>query len=415
MQVLSRRLKNNPVLIGKPGVGKTSIVEGLAERIVRGEVPHQLKNTSIFALDLGALAGGSDFRGAFEERMRSAMEDIREARGSIILFIDELQVIAKAGGEIAGVLKPALISGELRCIGVTTLDDYRTHIEKDGALERRFQAVRVEEPNVDQTVSILRGLKSRYEAHHDIRIDDSALVAAAALSHRFVSDRSLPDKAIDLVDEAASKVRIEADSLPVDVEATGRLAAQLALEVRDLEAQRGNDNAPVRRMSEQIAELAESATRDQGAWKAQKALVDAIRSGRASAGWRAMVLAFATELGWSQTAVRKANDALHALESRVAEEETHLDEMQTRDGRICKLDLDDEDIAHVVAAWTGIPIRKLVEDEKLKLLNMEDRIQERIVGQPRAVRTVANAVRLARAGMKDPNRPVGSFLFLGPT
>ncbi|MEE9285529.1 MAG: AAA family ATPase, partial [Dehalococcoidia bacterium] len=418
MQVLCRRIKNNPVLIGKPGVGKTAIVEGLAQRIARGDVPAQLKSAAVFALDMAALVAGSEYRGVFEERMKSALDDIREAQGSIILFIDEVHTIVRGGAggnaELSGILKPALTSGELRCIGVTTLDDYRNHIEKDGALERRFQPILVEEPTVDETTSILRGLRPRYEGHHDILITDEALVAAATLSHRFITERSLPDKAIDLVDEAASKVRIETEAVPVEVDAAGRRAQDLESELRDLASRRGAGQRSHQRVGDEAAALRQGVQRDRAAWQAQRTLAEQIRAGRSRLAWRRMVLSDTPRSGWTQPAIRKAARAAHQMEKELAQDEARLAELH-RQRPLCKVDLDDQDIAYVVSAWTGIPISKLMENERAKLLLMETSLHRRIVGQDQAVRAVSNAVRLARAGMKDPNRPVGSFLFLGPT
>ncbi len=414
MQVLCRRIKNNPVLIGKPGVGKRTIVEGLAQRIASGDVPTQLKNAAVFALDLGALLSGSEYRGVFEERLKTALEDVREAQGQIILFVDEVHTIVRGGNDGSSILKSALASGEIRCIGVTTLDEYRNHIEKDGALERRLQPILVEEPTVDETTSILRGLKHRYEGHHDIHITDDAVVAAATLSHRFITERSLPDKAIDLIDEAASKVRIESEAAPVDVDAAARRAYRLDAELRDLAAHPGGAQRSPQRLSDEAEALQESVARDREAWEAQKTLADRITAARSRLSWSHMMLSAASRFGWSQSAVRRAEAAARETKKSLARDETKLTVLHERRA-LCKVDLDDQDVAQIVSHWTGVPVSKLMENERVKLLHMETSLHQRIVGQDQAVRAVSNAVRLAGAGLKDPNRPVGSFLFLGPT
>ena len=414
MQVLGRRVKNNPVLVGRSGIGRTAIAEGLAYRIAKGDVPASLRDKALFALDMGALAGGADHRGVFEDRAKSLLEDIREAGGHIILFIDELHTIVRGGTDLTSALKAAIATGELRCIGVTSHDDYRNTIEKEGVLDRRFQPIFVEEPSLAETISVLRGLQARYEAHHDIHITDAALTAAATLSHRFITGRSLPDKAIDLVDEAASKVRIERDTMPVDLEAHGRRATQLEQEMQGLSSSRKPSERTLSRMGEE-REKAHGAARDASAeWTAQKALGDQVRRQREQLEWEQMVLRHSGALNWTREQLRRGHEAIQADERSLAKDEAKLAGLQ-RARRLYKIDLDEEDVAHVVSTWTGIPLNKLLENERAKLLHMEQSLHKRIVGQDAAVRAVSNAVRLARAGMKDPNRPVGNFLFLGPT
>ena len=414
MQVLGRRVKNNPILVGRSGIGRTAIVEGLAYRIAKGDVPASLRDKALFALDMGALAGGADHRGVFEDRAKSLLEDIREAGGHIILFIDELHTIVRGGTDLTSALKAAIATGELRCIGVTSHEDYRNTIEKEGVLERRFQPIFVEEPSVAETISVLRGLQPRYEAHHDIHITDAALTAAATLSHRFITGRSLPDKAIDLVDEAASKVRIERDTMPVDLEAHGRRATQLEQEMQGLSSSRTPSEKALSRMDEE-REKAHGAAREASAeWTAQKVLGDQVRLEREHLDWEHMVIDHSGALSWTKEQTRRAQEAIQVGERALAKDEAKLAGLQ-RERRLYKGDLDEEDVAHVVSNWTGIPLNKLLENERAKLLHMEQSLHKRIVGQDAAVRAVSNAVRLARAGMKDPNRPVGNFLFLGPT
>ncbi len=408
MQVLCRRVKNNPVLIGQPGIGKTAIVEALAQRIAQGDVPENLRGKELFTLDVNTLAAGAEYRGILEERTKGVMSDIRGARGDVIVFIDELPAIVRGSGpmDLGSMLKPALATGELRCIGVTSLDEYRNHIEKDSALERRFQPILINEPTVDQTVSILRGIKSRYEAYHDLSISDDALVAAANLSHRFMPDRSLPDKAIDLIDEAAAKVRIEWDSMPVSLDSAGRRITQMESEMRGMPTGQGSREEQHRRMGDRIDEIRAGVEEASAGWEVQGALARRIRADRERVAWHVFIGQNGSAKGPSSVLTR--------LRRSLAASEGKLAELQ-RVRRLCKVEIDEEDVAEVVATGTGIPLSKLMEDERGRLLHMEDTLRQRVVGQDSSIRTVSNAVRLARVGMKDPNRPVGSFLFLGPT
>jgi ATP-dependent Clp protease ATP-binding subunit ClpB len=420
MQVLSRRTKNNPVLIGEPGVGKTAIAEGLAERIMSGDVPEGLKDKRVVALDLGAMVAGTKYRGEFEDRLKAVLREVTESNGRIILFIDELHTVVGAGAaegamDAGNMLKPALARGELRCIGATTLDEYRKHVEKDAALERRFQPIMVNEPSVEDTISILRGLKERYEVHHGVRITDSAIVAAAMLSNRYITDRFMPDKAIDLVDEAASRLRIEIDSLPTELDVVEREIRQLEIERQAL---RKETDTPSRERLEalerELADLQERARAMRERWQQEKSALDAIReikerieAVRLEAEHAERVADFgrAAELRYGQLAeLQRALDA----------EQARLRELQG-DRPLLKEEVDEEDIAEVVSSWTGIPVSRMLEGEMQKLLHIEDRLHERVVGQDAAVMAVANAVRRGRAGLSDPNRPIGSFIFLGPT
>ena len=420
IQVLSRRTKNNPVLIGEPGVGKTAIVEGLAQRIVKGDVPEGLKDKRVVELSIGSLLAGAKYRGEFEERLKAVLKEIASSEGQIVLFIDELHTVVGAGAaegavDAANMLKPMLARGELHMIGATTLDEYRKHIEKDAALERRFQPVYVGEPSVDDTISILRGLRERYEIHHGVRIQDAALVAAAILSNRYITDRFLPDKAIDLVDESASKLRMEIDSMPAELDEVERRIRQLEVEREAL--RRETDQASkdrLARLERDLAELKESSSELRAHWKQEKAAIDEIREkkGRLEAiradidrAERAADFAKAAELKYG---------TLANLEKDVRTAEERLASLQ-KGRKMLTEEVTPEDIAEVVAKWTGIPVTKLLEGEVAKLLKMEERLHERVVGQDEAVTVVANAVRRARAGMQDPNRPLGSFLFLGPT
>jgi ATP-dependent Clp protease ATP-binding subunit ClpB len=420
MQVLSRRTKNNPVLIGEPGVGKTAIVEGLGHRIAKGDVPETLRDKRLLSLDLGAMVAGSKFRGEFEERLKTVLQEIEAAQGSVILFIDELHTLVGAGAaegsmDASNMLKPALARGELRCIGATTLDEYRKHIEKDAALARRFQPVFAGEPSVEDTIGILRGLKERYEVHHGIRIQDSAIVAAATLSNRYITDRFLPDKAIDLVDEAASRLKMEIDSMPQEIDQVERRVMQLEIERQALKKER--DAASQKRLQELEAELAElnetkSAMRAQ--WLQEKELITEIRRAREHVEELRLDLERAQRVADYDKAAKLRYGDLPAAEKAIEQKQADLTRMQSEQSYL-KEEVTDEDIARVVSKWTGIPVSKMLEGERDKLLKMEDRLGLRVIGQRDAVIAVSNAVRRSRAGLGEESRPIGSFLFLGPT
>ena len=420
IQVLSRRTKNNPVLIGEPGVGKTAIVEGLAQRIIQGDVPETLKDKRVVALDMGALIAGAKYRGEFEDRLKAVLKEVIDAHGQIILFIDEMHTLVGAGAaegavDASNMLKPALARGELKCVGATTIKEYRKYIEKDAAFERRFQPVMVEEPTVEDTISILRGLKEKYEVHHGVRIKDSALVAAATLSYRYITDRFLPDKAIDLVDEATSKLRIEIDSMPAEIDDIHRKITQLEIEKEALKKEK--DQASKDRLESIEKELSDLKlmTDDMiGHWKKEKETISKIREIKERLESTRTEAQTAERQGDLSRAAELKYGTLIELEKDLNGENAKLEELQT-DKKMLKEEVDSEDIAEVVAKWTGIPVSRMMEGEKEKLLKMEERLAMRVVGQDKAITAVANAVRRARSGLQDPERPIGSFIFMGPT
>jgi len=421
MQVLSRRTKNNPVLIGDPGVGKTAIVEGLAQRIVKGDVPRVLQDKRIIALDMGALIAGAKYRGEFEDRLKAVLREVIESDGQIILFIDELHTVVGAGRaegavDAGNLLKPPLARGELRCIGATTLDEYRKHVEKDAALERRFQPIYVGEPSVEDTIAILRGLKGRYEVHHGVRIQDAALVAAATLSHRYISDRFLPDKAIDLIDEAASRLRIENDSLPSELDEIRRRIMQLEIEREALKKEKDAGSAEqLARIEKQLAELKEQDSALTARWERESAALNELKALKEQVDQTQIALDQAQRAGNLEEAARLRYGRLVELQKQIEEKEKQLSDL-ARDGQsLIKEEVTPEEIAQVVSKWTGIPVSRMLESEKEKMLKMEQRLRRRVVGQDEAVEAISNAVRRARAGLGDQRRPIGSFLFLGPT
>ena len=420
IQILSRRTKNNPVLIGEPGVGKTAIVEGLAQRIVRGDVPLGLKDKQLIALDLGALVAGAKYRGEFEERLKAVLKEIQESEGQILLFIDEMHTLVGAGAaegsmDASNMLKPLLARGELHTIGATTLDEYRKYIEKDAALERRFQPVFVEEPSVEDTISILRGLKERYELHHSVRITDGATIAAATLSHRYITDRFLPDKAIDLIDEAASRLRMQIDSKPADLDAVDRDIMQLEIEREALKKEKDSvSKERLAKLEQELADLKEESTQLATRWQAEKEAIEQMGGIKEQIDETQVAIEQAQRQMDYQKAAELQYGRLHQLHQQLTQAEMQLRLMQ-QGGALLKEEVEAEDIAQIVSKWTGIPVSKLLEGEVEKLVHMEERLHGRVIGQDEAIEAVAAAVRRSRSGLQDPNRPIGSFIFLGPT
>ena len=421
IQILSRRTKNNPVLIGEPGVGKTAIVEGLAQRIVAGDVPEGLKDKRVVSLDMGSLIAGAKYRGEFEDRLKAVLKEVTDAAGEIILFIDEMHTLVGAGKaegamDAGNMLKPPLARGELRCVGATTIKEYRQNIEKDAALERRFAPVLVDEPSVEDTIAILRGLKEKYEVHHGVRIKDSALVAAASLSDRYITDRFLPDKAIDLIDEAGSKLRIDIDSLPEELDQIERRILQMTLEIEALKKESDPDSKKrLAKLQEEMKDLETSKNELRSEWESQKSVIEGMRGAKEKLDQLRIEMEQAERGGDFSKASELKYSAIPAMEKDLAERQEAMDQMQAEGSALVKEEVSSEDVAEVVSRWTGVPVAKLMEGEREKLLHMEERLALSVVGQKEAIEAVSNAVRRARSGLQDPNRPIGSFIFMGPT